>query len=102
MIIVQLLKMLEAKQNVAALKHLQNPSDKNCSTIVSYLEIFSQKYSFQQIVFEASSKELDRVEIYLICYQLCCCSDNKESDLSLEYEKSSFITLTAFNVNINH
>ena len=32
MIILQL-KMLEAKQNVAALKHLQNPSDKSCSTI---------------------------------------------------------------------
>ena len=44
MIILQL-KMLEAKQNVAALKHLQNPSDKNCSTIVSYLAIYSQKYS---------------------------------------------------------
>ena len=66
MIILQL-KMLEAKQNVAALKHLQNPSDKNCSTIVSYLVIYSQKYSFQMIGFEASSKELCRVEIYLIC-----------------------------------
>ena len=31
--------MLEAKQNIAALKHLQNPSDKNCSTIVSYLTV---------------------------------------------------------------
>ena len=76
--------MLEAKQNAAALKHHQNPSDKNCSTIVSFLVICSQKYCFQMIGFEASSKELCRVEIYLICEQLCCYSENKESDLSLE------------------
>ena len=76
--------MLEAKQNAAALKHLQNPPDKYCSTIISYLVIYSQKYSFQMIGFEASSKELCRVEIYLICEQLCCYSENKESDLSLE------------------
>ena len=56
--------MLEAKQNVAALKQLQNPSDKNCCTIVSYLAIYSQKCSFQMIGFEASSKELCRVGIY--------------------------------------
>ena len=55
--IIPQLKVLEEKQNVAALKHLQNPSDKNCSTIVSYLVIYSQKYSFQMIGFEASSKE---------------------------------------------
>ena len=57
--------MFEAKQNVAALKHLQNPSHKNCSTIVNYLVIYSRKYSSQMIGFEASSKELCRVEIYL-------------------------------------
>ena len=37
-----------------ALKHLQNPSEKNCSTIVSYLVMYSQKYSFQMIGFEVS------------------------------------------------
>jgi len=65
--IIPQLKVLEEKQNVAALKHLQNPSDKNCSTIVSYSVIYSQQYSFQMIGFEASSKELFRVEKYLIC-----------------------------------
>ena len=65
--IIPQLKVLEEKQNVAALKYLQNPSDKNCSTNVSYLVIYSQKYSFQRIGFEASSKELFRVEKYLIC-----------------------------------
>ena len=95
--------MLEAKQNVDALKHLQNPPDRNCSTMISYLVINSQKYSFQMIAFEATSKELCRAEIYLICQQLCCYSENKVSDLSFEKsnQKSSFIPLTAFNVKIS-
>ena len=35
--------------------------------MVSYLVIYSQKYSFQVIGFEEGSKELYGVEIYLIC-----------------------------------